>query len=159
MIFILATTEKHKIIPTILSRCQIYDFTRITVPDMVQQLEYICQQENVQAEPAALNVIAQKADGAMRDALSIFDQVTAATQGNITYRAAIDNLNVLDYDYYFRLVDAFLAAGSGANRIAAFRGARRGLSPRCDFLYTCASWPCSDIFCISDSHLRSARRR
>ncbi|MBR6247943.1 MAG: DNA polymerase III subunit gamma/tau [Muribaculaceae bacterium] len=109
VIFILATTEKHKIIPTILSRCQIYDFTRITVPDMVQQLEYICQQENVQAEPAALNVIAQKADGAMRDALSIFDQVTAATQGNITYRAAIDNLNVLDYDYYFRLVDAFLA--------------------------------------------------
>ena len=109
-IFILATTEKQKVIPTILSRCQIYDFARITVPDIVQQLQRICQQEGVTAEPAALNVIAQKADGAMRDALSIFDQVTASSQGNITYQSAIDNLNVLDYDYYFRLVDAFLAA-------------------------------------------------
>lgn len=109
-IFVLATTEKQKVIPTILSRCQIYDFARITVPDIVQQLQYICQEENVQAEPAALNVIAQKADGAMRDALSIFDQVTASSRGNITYQSAIDNLNVLDYDYYFRLVEAFLAA-------------------------------------------------
>ena len=109
-IFILATTEKQKVIPTILSRCQIYDFARITVPDIVEQLQRICQQEGITAEPAALNVIAQKADGAMRDALSIFDQVTASTQGNITYQSAIDNLNVLDYDYYFRLVDAFLAA-------------------------------------------------
>ena len=109
-IFILATTEKQKVIPTILSRCQIYDFARITVPDIVQQLQHICQQEGVTAEPAALNVIAQKADGAMRDALSIFDQVTASSQGNITYQSAIDNLNVLDYDYYFRLIEAFLAA-------------------------------------------------
>ena len=109
-IFILATTEKQKVIPTILSRCQIYDFARITVPDIVQQLQRICQEEGVTAEPAALNVIAQKADGAMRDALSIFDQVTASSQGNITYQSAIDNLNVLDYDYYFRLIDAFLAA-------------------------------------------------
>ena len=108
-IFILATTEKQKVIPTILSRCQIYDFARITVPDIVQQLQYVCQQENIEAEPAALNVIAQKADGAMRDALSIFDQVAASTEGHITYQSALDNLNVLDYDYYFRLVDTFLA--------------------------------------------------
>ncbi len=108
-IFILATTEKQKVIPTILSRCQIYDFARITVPDIVQQLQYICQEEGVTAESAALNVIAQKADGAMRDALSIFDQVAASSEGNVTYQSTIDNLNVLDYDYYFRLIDAFLA--------------------------------------------------
>ena len=108
-IFILATTEKQKVIPTILSRCQIYDFARITVPDIVQQLQYVCVQENIEAEPAALNVIAQKADGAMRDALSIFDQVAASTEGHITYQSALENLNVLDYDYYFRLVEAFLA--------------------------------------------------
>ena len=108
-IFILATTEKQKVIPTILSRCQIYDFARITVPDIVQQLQYVCQQESIEAEPAALNVIAQKADGAMRDALSIFDQVAASTEGHITYQSALDNLNVLDYDYYFRLVETFLA--------------------------------------------------
>ncbi|MBQ6649103.1 MAG: DNA polymerase III subunit gamma/tau [Muribaculaceae bacterium] len=108
-IFILATTEKQKIIPTILSRCQIYDFARITVPDIVEQLQYICQDKGVTADPAALNVIAQKADGAMRDALSIFDQVLASSDGNITYQNAIDNLNVLDYDYYFRLDEAFLS--------------------------------------------------
>ena len=107
-IFILATTEKQKVIPTILSRCQIYDFARITVPDIVQQLQYVCEQESIEAEPAALNVIAQKADGAMRDALSIFDQVAASTEGHITYQSALDNLNVLDYDYYFRLVETFL---------------------------------------------------
>lgn len=106
-IFILATTEKQKIIPTILSRCQIYDFSRITINDMVQQLQYIASQEGITAEPAALNVIAQKADGAMRDALSIFDQVAASSLGNITYQSAIDNLNVLDHDYYFRLMEAF----------------------------------------------------
>ena len=108
-IFILATTEKQKVIPTILSRCQIYDFARITVPDIVQQLQYVCEQESIEAEPAALNVIAQKADGAMRDALSIFDQVAASTEGHITYQSALENLNVLDYDYYFRLLDTFLA--------------------------------------------------
>ena len=108
-IFVLATTEKQKVIPTILSRCQIYDFARITVPDIVLQLQHICQEEGVTAEPAALNVIAQKADGAMRDALSIFDQVTVSSQGNITYQSALENLNVLDYEYYFRLVEAFLA--------------------------------------------------
>ena len=108
-VFILATTEKQKVIPTILSRCQIYDFARITVPDIVQQLQYVCEQESIEAESSALNVIAQKADGAMRDALSIFDQVAASTEGHITYQSALDNLNVLDYDYYFRLVETFLA--------------------------------------------------
>lgn len=108
VIFILATTEKHKIIPTILSRCQIYDFNRITVRDIINHLSYVAQQEGMTAEPAALNVIARKADGAMRDALSIFDQVAASSRGNITYQSAIDNLNVLDYNYYNRLLDCFL---------------------------------------------------
>ena len=107
VIFILATTEKHKILPTILSRCQIYDFTRITIPDIVEQLKYIAGNEGITAEPAALNVIAQKADGAMRDALSIFDQVAASSGGNITYASTIANLNVLDHDYYFGLMEAF----------------------------------------------------
>ena len=107
-IFILATTEKHKILPTILSRCQIYDFNRINVQDTVEHLQYVASKEGIQAEPEALNVIAQKADGGMRDALSIFDQVTSFTGGNITYHGVIENLNVLDYEYYFRLVDHFL---------------------------------------------------
>jgi len=107
-IFILATTEKHKIIPTILSRCQIFDFNRINVEDGVQYLEEISQKENVQYEKDALTIIAQKADGAMRDALSIYDQVVSFSGNNITYEKVIDNLNVLDYDYYFRLTDAFL---------------------------------------------------
>ena len=109
VIFILATTEKHKIIPTILSRCQIYDFNRITINDMVEHLSYVAQQEGYQADKAALNVIARKADGAMRDALSIFDQVAASSRGNISYQAAIDNLNVLDSATYNRLLDAFNA--------------------------------------------------
>ena len=107
-IFILATTEKHKILPTILSRCQIYDFSRINVQDTVAHLQYVASKEGVQAEPEALNVIAQKADGGMRDALSIFDQVVSFTGGNITYQGVIQNLNVLDYEYYFRLTDYFL---------------------------------------------------
>ena len=107
-IFILATTEKHKILPTILSRCQIYDFNRINVQDTVEHLQYVAGKEGIQAEPEALNVIAQKADGGMRDALSIFDQVASFTNGNITYKGVIENLNVLDYEYYFRLVDHFL---------------------------------------------------
>ncbi|MDE6370322.1 MAG: DNA polymerase III subunit gamma/tau, partial [Duncaniella sp.] len=108
VIFILATTEKHKIIPTILSRCQIYDFARITVRDMVDHLAYVAKSEGMSAEPAALNVIARKADGAMRDALSIFDQVAASCRGNITYAGTIENLNVLDSAYYGRLLDCFL---------------------------------------------------
>ncbi|MDE6297495.1 MAG: DNA polymerase III subunit gamma/tau, partial [Muribaculaceae bacterium] len=107
VIFILATTEKHKVIPTILSRCQIYDFKRITIDDTVDHLEYVAKSEGISAERRALSVIARKADGAMRDALSIFDQVAASCQGNVTYEATIDTLNVLDYEYYFRLVDAF----------------------------------------------------
>ena len=107
-IFILATTEKHKILPTILSRCQIYDFNRISVNDMVEHLKSVALKEHVEAEPEALNVIAQKADGGMRDALSIFDQVVSFTNGHITYKSVIDNLNVLDYEYYFRLTDCFL---------------------------------------------------
>ena len=108
-IFILATTEKHKILPTILSRCQIYDFNRISVEDTVNHLSYVASKEGISAEPEALNVIAMKADGGMRDALSIFDQVVSFTRGNITYKSVIDNLNVLDYEYYFRLTDCFLA--------------------------------------------------
>ena len=109
VIFILATTEKHKVIPTILSRCQIYDFNRITIRDMVDHMSYVATQEGITADPAALAVIAAKADGAMRDALSIFDQVAASSRGNITYRSAIDNLNVLDHAYYKKLIDAFIA--------------------------------------------------
>jgi DNA polymerase III subunit gamma/tau len=106
-IFILATTEKHKILPTILSRCQIYDFSRINVADIVSNLQYVAKSEGVEAEEEALNIIAMKADGGMRDALSIFDQVSNFGNGKITYQNVIDNLNVLDYDYYFKLTDAF----------------------------------------------------
>jgi DNA polymerase-3 subunit gamma/tau len=107
-LFILATTEKQKILPTILSRCQIYDFSRITIGDIVEHLQYVASCEKITAEPEALNVIAQKADGGMRDALSVFDQVVGFTNGNITYKAVIENLNVLDYEYYFRITDAIL---------------------------------------------------
>lgn len=110
VIFILATTEKHKIIPTILSRCQIYDFNRISIGDMVAHMQHVAKEEGITADPTALNIIARKADSAMRDALSIFDQVAASSQGNITYQATIDNLNVLDHSYYKRLVDAFVAS-------------------------------------------------
>lgn len=106
--FILATTEKHKIIPTILSRCQIFDFARITVDDIASQLEFVARQEGVEAEPSALHIIAQKADGAMRDALSIFDQIVSFSGSTLSYQQAIDNLNVLDYDYFFRLTDLML---------------------------------------------------
>ena len=106
-IFILATTEKHKLLATILSRCQIYDFNRMTVQDIVGHLQRVAEQEGITYENEALNVIAQKADGGMRDALSIFDQVASFCQGNITYKQTIDDLNVLDYEYYFRLVDYF----------------------------------------------------
>ncbi len=107
-VFILATTEKHKILPTILSRCQIFDFNRIKVKDMADHLAMIAAKEGVTAEPEALHIIAQKADGAMRDALSIFDQVVAFCGKNLTYDFVIQNLNVLDYDYYFRLMDLIM---------------------------------------------------
>ena len=108
-IFILATTEKHKVLPTILSRCQVYDFSRITVADTIRHLQYVAQQEGVNASEEALNVVAQKADGGMRDALSIFDQLVSFCGTTISYEQAIAVLNVLDTDYYFRLVDAALA--------------------------------------------------
>lgn len=108
VIFILATTEKHKIIPTILSRCQIYDFNRISIQDMIDHMEYVASQEGITTDRAALNIIAHKADGAMRDALSIFDQVAASSMGNITYESTLENLNILDARYYDRLVEAFL---------------------------------------------------
>jgi DNA polymerase-3 subunit gamma/tau len=108
--FILATTEKHKIIPTILSRCQIYDFKRITVEDIASHLAFVAQKENVNTEQEALHIIAQKSDGALRDALSIFDQIISFSGANITYKSVIENLNVLDYDYFFRMVD-FIIAG------------------------------------------------
>ena len=104
--FILATTEKHKIIPTILSRCQIFDFRRIQVKDIVTQLKSIAEKEGRFLDDEALHLIAQKADGAMRDALSIYDKVTSSAVGDITYKSVAENLNVLDHDYYFRIVDA-----------------------------------------------------
>lgn len=105
-IFILATTEKHKIIPTILSRCQIFDFNRIKVQDIAGHLASIAEKEGVNAESEALHIIAQKADGALRDALSIFDQMVTFSGNSVTYQAVIENLNILDYDYYFRIVDS-----------------------------------------------------
>ena len=107
-IFILATTEKHKIIPTILSRCQIYDFNRISNQDIIAHLQSVAQKEGVTTEPEALAIIAEKSDGGMRDALSIFDQIVSFTGGQVTYQKTIENLNVIDYDYYFRLTDMFL---------------------------------------------------
>ncbi|MGV3630255.1 MAG: DNA polymerase III subunit gamma/tau [Bacteroidota bacterium] len=104
-IFILATTEKHKIIPTILSRCQIFDFSRIRVKDIADHLMYIATKEGISAEAEGLNLIAQKAEGALRDALSIFDQIVTFTGTNLTYQAVRENLNVLDYDYYFKVVE------------------------------------------------------
>lgn len=106
--FILATTERHKVLPTILSRCQVYDFYRIGIEDIIDHLRSVAANEGVQYEEDALAIIAQKADGGMRDALSIFDQMVSYTQGNITYKGVIDSLNILDYDYFFRFTDLFL---------------------------------------------------
>lgn len=107
-IFILATTEKHKILPTILSRCQVFDFHRITIDDIAQHLGKIAVKENLQAEPDALYVIAQKADGALRDALSIFDRIVTFSGNVISYQDVIDNLNILDYDYFFKIAESAL---------------------------------------------------
>ena len=108
-IFILATTEKHKIIPTILSRCQIFDFNRIQVEDISKHLQQIAVKENIEADPEALHIIAQKAEGALRDALSIFDQMVTFSGNKVTYKDVINNLNVLDYEYYFRITDQILS--------------------------------------------------
>jgi len=111
-IFILATTEKHKILPTILSRCQIFDFNRIRVDDMANHLASIAQKEGISYENDGLHIIAQKADGGLRDALSMFDQIVSFSGGNVTYRSVIDNLNILDYDYYFNITDSLLKEDS-----------------------------------------------
>lgn len=118
-IFILATTEKHKIIPTILSRCQIFDFQRIRVEDIVERLKYVAKNESVSADENALHVIAMKADGSMRDALSIFDQLVSYSGNSITYETVLEHLNVLDYEYYFRTVDA-ARAGDVAKILLTF---------------------------------------
>ena len=118
-IFILATTEKHKILPTILSRCQIYDFSRIEVADIVAHLQSIATREGINAEHEALRIVAQKSDGCMRDALSLFDQMVSFTQGNLTYANVIDSLNVLDYEYYFRFAD-YMLSGSTAQALLLF---------------------------------------
>jgi DNA polymerase III subunit gamma/tau len=128
-IFILATTEKHKIIPTILSRCQIYDFRRIQVQDTVKHLQHICSQEGIQADEAALHIIGQKADGALRDALSIFDRMVAAGGNQIRYEAVLENLNVLDYDYYFRVVDGLLSENLAQVLLLFDEVSRRGFDP------------------------------
>ncbi|MBO9634099.1 MAG: DNA polymerase III subunit gamma/tau [Chitinophagaceae bacterium] len=113
-IFILATTEKHKILPTILSRCQIFDFKRITTNDTVDHLEQICQKEEVNADRAALHLIAQKSEGCMRDALSIMDKIVSFTNGTVSYQNTLEHLNILDADYYFRFMESMLAQDLGA---------------------------------------------
>lgn len=118
-IFILATTEKHKILPTILSRCQIFDFNRIKVQDMAGHLERIAKAESIVYEMDGLHVIAQKADGGLRDALSMFDQITSFSNKQITYQSVIDNLNILDYDYYFQVLDA-VSKQDAANALLIF---------------------------------------
>lgn len=123
VIFILATTEKHKIIPTIMSRCQIYDFNRITIADMVDHLAYVAKNEGIEAERSALRAIALKADGAMRDALSIFDQVAASSRNIITYQSTIENLNMLDAQVYARLFDAFIE-GNVAQALLIYKDVR-----------------------------------
>ena len=121
VIFILATTEKHKILPTILSRCQVYDFNRISVPDIVKNLRMIALKENVQIDDNSLHVIAQKADGAMRDALTLFDQVVAFCGNTVDYQSVIKNLNILDYDYYFKLTQHFIE-GNVPDALLTFNG-------------------------------------
>ncbi|MCO6490273.1 MAG: DNA polymerase III subunit gamma/tau [Phaeodactylibacter sp.] len=128
-IFILATTEKHKIIPTILSRCQIFDFRRIQVPEMVEHLQAICREENIEADKDALHIIGQKADGALRDALSIFDRIVAFSGNRISYEDVITNLNVLDYDYYFQIVDALLLEDSSKILLLFDTILRNGFEP------------------------------
>ncbi len=129
-IFILATTEKHKIIPTILSRCQIYDFNRIKTADAVSYLKYIAGEEKIDFEEDALHMIAQKAEGAMRDALSIFDQVVSFSDGKISYDSVIENLNILDVEYYFKLTSAFIDNDIPAVLITFNEILEKGFDPR-----------------------------
>ncbi len=129
-IFILATTEKHKIIPTILSRCQIYDFNRIKTEDAIDYLKYIAGEENISYEDDALHMIAQKAEGAMRDALSIFDQVVSFSESRITYASVIENLNILDVEYYFELTKQFLQNNVSASLLTFDEILVKGFDPR-----------------------------
>ena len=129
-IFVMCTTEKQKILPTILSRCQTYDFQRIQLQDIVDQLRYIADQEGIQAEAQALQVIARKADGGMRDALSVFDQIASFTGGHVTYQQTIDNLNILDYELFFRLTDAALQGNVPAALMMLDQVIRRGFDPQ-----------------------------
>ena len=128
-IFILATTEKHKIIPTILSRCQIFDFKRIQIPRMVEHLQHICKEEGIEADKDALHIIGQKADGALRDALSIFDRMTSVAGKKIDYDSVIQNLNVLDYDYYFKVVDGMLTEDTAKVLLIFDEIFRKGFDP------------------------------
>ena len=129
-IFVMCTTEKQKILPTILSRCQTYDFQRISTQDIVEQLTYIASQESIRVEPRALQVIARKADGGMRDALSVFDQITSFTSGNVTYEATINNLNLLDSDTFFRITDDALQGNLPAALMMLDDSIRRGFDPQ-----------------------------
>jgi DNA polymerase-3 subunit gamma/tau len=129
-IFILATTEKQKILPTILSRCQTYDFQRISVQDIADHLQYVASQEGISVEPQALQVIARKADGGMRDALSVFDQIASFTAGHVTYQAAIENLGLLDYELFFRMTDAALQGNVPAALVMLDQVMRRGFDPQ-----------------------------
>ncbi|HMG15240.1 MAG TPA: DNA polymerase III subunit gamma/tau [Saprospiraceae bacterium] len=128
-IFILATTEKHKIIPTILSRCQIFDFKRIQIKDIVKQLQDICRQEGIEATEKALHIIAQKADGAMRDALSIFDRIVSFAGQKVSYEDVIENLNVLDYDYFFRTTDCMLTEDAAGVMVLLEEIISKGFDP------------------------------
>lgn len=128
-IFILATTERHKILPTILSRCQIFDFNRITISSMVDHLNGISAKENVEVEQDALHVIAEKADGALRDALSIFDQMVSFSGNKLTYESVIQNLNILDYDYYFRTLDLVQQEDSAGLLLLMDEVLKKGFDP------------------------------
>lgn len=129
-IFVMCTTEKQKILPTILSRCQTYDFQRISTQDIADQLSYIAGQEGIKTEPQALLTIARKADGGMRDALSVFDQISSFTSGNVTYQATIENLNILDYELFFRLTDAALQGNIPATMVMLDEVIRKGFDPQ-----------------------------
>lgn len=129
-IFVMCTTEKQKILPTILSRCQTYDFQRISTQDIVDQLSFIASQENINVEAQALQVIARKADGGMRDALSVFDQISSFTGGNVTYQSTIDNLNILDYELFFRITNDALQGNVPAALMKLDEVVRRGFDPQ-----------------------------
>lgn len=160
-IFILATTEKHKVIPTILSRCQIFDFNRIQINDIAEHLKHIAEQEKIEAEAEALRLIATKADGALRDALSMFDLIVTYSSGNrLTYLETISNLHILDYDYYFKVVDSLLA-GSISNVLLIFDEILKkgfdghnfivGLSEHLRDLMVCKDPATIDLIQVSDS--------